>query len=91
MHFELRKQKKMGGHRAFSAFFRSPKIGCLGCKNADKLCTYSAVTLFTELTLMFFFFYRIALMYWNLKKKKKESTKRLARSKRSFFPYLEKF
>ena len=37
----------------------------------NKLCTYSAVTLFTELTLMFFFFYRIGLMYWNLKEKKK--------------------
>ena len=35
MHFELRKLKKMGGHRAFSAFFRSRKIGCLGCKNAE--------------------------------------------------------
>ena len=37
----------------------------------NKLCTYSAVTLFTELTLMFFFLYRIGLMYWNLKEKKK--------------------
>ena len=37
----------------------------------NKSCTYSAVTLFTELTLMFFFFYRIGLMYWNLKEKKR--------------------
>ena len=56
----------------------------------NKLCTYSAVTLFTELTLMFFFFLQDRSDVLELKREKKESTKPLARSKRSFFPYLEK-
>ena len=52
----------------------------------NKLCTYSAVTLFTELTLMFFFFYRIGLMYWNLKEKKKSLPNLWRAQNGHFFP-----
>ena len=37
----------------------------------NKLCTYSAVTLFTELTLMFFFFLQDRSDVLELKKEKK--------------------